>query len=705
LLDRASDILKSTFGFTQFRPSQEKIIEQLLQGNDALVLMPTGGGKSLCYQIPALVREGTGIVVSPLIALMQDQVDALKQLGVKAAFLNSSLDLSEARMIEQQLLDNQLDILYVAPERLLTDRMLQLLDRSTLALFAIDEAHCVSQWGHDFRPEYQQLKHLHTRYPSIPRIALTATADQRTRDEIILQLQLQEANIFIDSFDRPNIHYAIGDGNNPRQRLWKFIEENHPDDAGIVYCLSRKKVEAIAEWLEEQGRTALPYHAGLSAEIRQTNQHRFLREEGVIIVATIAFGMGIDKPDVRFVAHLSLPKSIEAYYQETGRAGRDGQAANAWMAYGLQDVITLRQFSQDSNADEIHKQVEHNKLESMLGLCELVTCRRYALLEYFDETSSDVCGNCDNCLNPPQKWDATKSAQMALSCVYRTEQRFGVNYIVDILLGKTNERIQRNSHDQISTFGIGQEFPTAEWRVILRQLIAMGFLEIDMGRHGALRLTEKCRPLLRGEQSLQLRKVEKQEKSVSGKKGKHAVRPQDSTLWEALRSLRMLLAEESGVPPYVIFHDATLQEMLKKRPVSLNDMSRVSGVGEQKLSRFGQKFLNEIAKHPLPELLDNNLPDTVNETLILFQQGKDVEKIVSKRELKHSTIYAHLSEAIEVGLLDVKEVLDLDDQEYDEIVFAIESLEDEEKGRLKQVYETLEESYDYGVLRCVQASI
>jgi len=457
---------KSVFGFDEFRPSQEKIIEQILQGNDALVLMPTGGGKSLCYQIPAMVREGTGVVVSPLIALMQDQVDALKQLGVKAAFLNSTLEFNEARIIEQQLLDNQLDILYVAPERLLTDRMLQLLDQSTLALFAIDEAHCVSQWGHDFRPEYQQLKHLHTRFPSVPRIALTATADQRTRDEIILQLQLQEANIFIDSFDRSNIHYAIGDGNNPKQRLWKFIQENHPDDAGIIYCLSRKKVEAIAEWLEEQGRVALPYHAGLSAEIRQTNQHRFLREEGVIIVATIAFGMGIDKPDVRFVAHLSLPKSIEAYYQETGRAGRDGQAANAWMAYGLQDVITLRQFSQDSDADEIHKQVEHHKLEAMLGLCELVTCRRYALLEYFDETSGESCGNCDNCLKPPQKWDATKSAQMALSCVYRTEQRFGVNYIVEILLGKTNERIQRNSHDQLSTFGIGQEFPAAEWRVI-----------------------------------------------------------------------------------------------------------------------------------------------------------------------------------------------------------------------------------------------
>lgn len=705
MLDRANGILKSTFGFAQFRPSQEKIIEQILQGNDALVLMPTGGGKSLCYQIPALLREGTGIVVSPLIALMQDQVDTLKELGVKAAFLNSSLEFSEARIIEQQLLDNQLDILYVAPERLLTERMLQLLDQSTLSLFAIDEAHCVSQWGHDFRPEYQQLKHLHTRYPSIPRIALTATADQRTRDEIILQLQLQEANIFIDSFDRPNIHYAISDGNNPKQRLWKFIQENHADDAGIIYCLSRKKVEAIAEWLEEQGRTALPYHAGLSAEIRQINQQRFLREEAVIIVATIAFGMGIDKPDVRFVAHLSLPKSIEAYYQETGRAGRDGQAANAWMAYGLQDVITLRQFSQDSSADEIHKRVEHHKLEAMLGLCELVTCRRYALLEYFDEISNESCGNCDNCLNPPQKWDATKSAQMALSCVYRTEQRFGVNYIVDILLGKTNERIQRNSHDQLSTFGIGQEISTAEWRVIMRQLIAIGFLEIDMERHGALRLTENCRPLLRGEQSLQLRKVEKQEKSISGKKVKHAVRPQDSTLWESLRSLRLSLAEESGVPPYVIFHDATLQEMLKRRPVSQNDMSRISGVGDQKLSRFGQKFLNEIAKHPLPELLDNNLSDTVNETLILFQQGEDVEKIVSKRELKHATIYAHLSEAIEVGLLDVKEVLDLDEREYDEIVFAIESLEDEEQGRLKQVYEALEESYDYGILRCVQASI
>lgn len=708
MLQHAHEILKSTFGFQQFRPSQEKIIDALLKGDDSLVLMPTGGGKSLCYQIPALVREGTGIVVSPLIALMQDQVDALQQLGVKAAFLNSSLEFDEASAVEQKLINGELDILYVAPERLLTERMMQLMDQSQLSLFAIDEAHCVSQWGHDFRPEYQRLKQIHARYPNVPRIALTATADQRTREEIISQLQLEEANVFIDSFDRSNIHYAISDGSNSKQRLWTFLTQNHPDDAGIVYCLSRKKVDAIAEWLTDQGRVALPYHAGLSAEVRQENQRRFLREEGVIIVATIAFGMGIDKPDVRFVAHLNLPKSIEAYYQETGRAGRDGLDANAWMAYGLQDVITLRQFSQNSNANDTHKQVEHHKLEAMLGLCELVSCRRHALLEYFDEETSDKCGNCDNCLRPPQKWEATKAAQMALSCVYRTEQRFGVNYIVDILLGKIDDRIQRNGHDQISTFGIGKDFSVAEWRVMMRQLIAIGFLEIDIERHGALRLTERCRPVLRGEQTLQLRKMEKQEKQVSsskGKKGKQAIRPQDEVLWKALRALRLSLAEKAGVPPYVIFHDATLQEMLKVRPVKLNDMNRITGVGEQKLARFGQKFIDEIAKFPLSELLDNNLSQTVNETLMLYQQGKTIDQIIKQRELTSTTVYTHLSAAIEMGLLDVKEVLELDEKKYDEIVFAIESFGDDEERRLKPVYEALDGAYDYGLLRCVQASI
>ncbi len=704
-MQRAQEILKSTFGYDNFRHSQQEIIQQLLDGKDALVLMPTGGGKSLCFQIPALVRSGTAIVISPLIALMQDQVDALQQLGVKAAFLNSSQSFSEAQNIEQQLVNNELDLLYVAPERLLTDQMLTLLDRSQLSLFAIDEAHCVSQWGHDFRPEYQKLKILHERFPAIPRIALTATADQRTREEIISQLQLENAGVYINSFDRPNINYAITEGNNPKQRLWRFLEEKHPQDAGIVYCLSRKKVEAIAEWLSDQGRVALPYHAGLSQEIRQKNQQRFLREEGVIIVATIAFGMGIDKPDVRFVAHLSLPKSIEAYYQETGRAGRDGELAHAWMAYGLQDVITLRQFMQDSKADEMHKRVEHHKLESMLGLCELITCRRHALLAYFEETSKEKCGACDNCLNPPEKWDGTEAAQKALSSIYRTEQRFGVNYIVDILLGKTDERIQRNGHDQISTFGIGKEFSNAEWRSIFRQLIALGYIDIDMERHGALRLTEKCRPILRGEQKLDLRKQTKEEKSPKEKKQKSSVRPQDEPLWEALRALRLELAEESGVPPFVIFHDSSLQEMVKKRPQTSDDMRRISGVGEQKLARYGQKYLNEIAKFPLDELLNNNLSTTVNETLTLYQQGIAIDQIAQQRDVKETTIYTHLADAIEVGLLEVRDVIDLEDEEFDEIVFSIEALEDEEKGRLKPVYEELDQEYDYGVLRCVQASI
>jgi ATP-dependent DNA helicase RecQ len=704
-MEQAQDILKSIFGYEQFRHSQQDIIQELLDGNDALVLMPTGGGKSLCYQIPALVRDGTAIVISPLIALMQDQVDALIQLGVKAAFLNSSMSHEEANVVEQQLLKNELDIVYIAPERLLTSYTLSLLDRCKISLFAIDEAHCVSQWGHDFRPEYQQLKLLHERFPTIPRIALTATADQRTRDEIISQLQLEEAKVFINSFDRPNIHYSISEGNNPKQRLWRFLEDKHTNDAGIVYCLSRKKVEAIAEWLSDQGRVALPYHAGLSAEVRQQNQQRFLREDSVIIVATIAFGMGIDKPDVRFVAHLNLPKSIEAYYQETGRAGRDGEPANAWMAYGLQDVITLRQFMQNSNANDTYKRVEHHKLESMLGLCELITCRRHTLLAYFDETSSEQCGECDNCQSPPEKWNGTEAAQKALSAIYRTEQRFGVNYIIDILLGKTDERIQRNGHDQISTFAIGQGLSATEWRSVFRQLIALGFIDIDIERHGALRLTEKCRPVLRGEQQLELRKLSIEEKQTKEKKQKSPVRPQDQDLWEALRTLRMAIASESGVPPYVIFHDATLQEMVKNRPQSMSDMNRISGVGEQKLKRYGKQFLEEIAKHPLPDLLDNNLSATINETLILFQQNKSVEEIAQQRDIKESTVYTHLADAIEVGLLDIHDVIDFEDGQYEEIVFVIESLEDEEKGKLKPLYEALDEEYDYGVIKCVQASI
>ncbi|MEA3291359.1 MAG: DNA helicase RecQ, partial [Pseudomonadota bacterium] len=438
---RAEKILDSVFGYREFRNRQADIIGQIAGGNDAVVLMPTGGGKSLCYQIPALLREGVGVVVSPLIALMQDQVDALRQLGVQAAFLNSSLDFSEARQVERKLRAGELDLLYVAPERLLGERMLQLLDQSPLALFAIDEAHCVSQWGHDFRPEYQRLSVLHERYPAVPRVALTATADSRTRQEIVEQLALQQAAIFVSSFDRPNICYTIDDGKNSRERLWRFLEGHHPADAGIVYCLSRKRVEAVADWLRNKGRDALPYHAGMTRQERQLHQQRFLREEGVIIVATIAFGMGIDKPDVRFVAHLNLPKNIEAYYQETGRAGRDGEPANAWMAYGLQDVITLRQFTQASDAGELHKRVMHQKLESLLGFCELTTCRRQTLLAYFGETLAKPCGNCDNCLHPPHTRDATEDVRKALSCVYRTGQRFGVNYVIEVLTGKDDPRL------------------------------------------------------------------------------------------------------------------------------------------------------------------------------------------------------------------------------------------------------------------------
>ena len=704
-MKRAQKILQSTFGYDAFRHAQQEIIQTLLDGGDALVLMPTGGGKSLCYQIPALVREGTAIVISPLIALMQDQVDALQQLGIKAAFLNSSQGVGEAGAIEQQLLDGKLDLLYVAPERLLMPQMMDLLDQCPLALFAIDEAHCVSQWGHDFRPNYQQLKLLHERYPAVPRIALTATADRRTRDEIIAQLQLGDADVFVNSFDRPNIHYAISEGNNPKQRLWKFLEQNHPDDAGIVYCLSRKKVEQTAEWLADQGRLALPYHAGLPQEVRQQNQQRFLREEGVIIVATIAFGMGIDKPDVRFVAHLSLPKSIEAYYQETGRAGRDGEPANAWMAYGLQDVITLRQFTQDSNADEQHKRVEYHKLESMLGLCELTTCRRHTLLAYFDEQGAEQCGHCDNCQNPPEKWDGTEPAQKALSCIYRTDQRFGVTYIVDILLGKSDERIQRNGHDKLSTFGIGSDFSVAEWRGIFRQLIALGYLGVDMERHGALRLTEKCRALLHGEQKLALRKQAKEKKVAKKSKQKTSVRPQDRPLWEALRALRTTLAEEHGVPSFVIFHDATLQEMVKKRPQTLDDFGRISGVGAQKLSRYGQAFIDEIKQYPLAELLDNRLSETVNNTLMLYQQNLSIENIAQQRALGTSTIYTHLADAIEAGLLEVRDVIDLDDISYNEVVSLIESFAEEEKGRLKPVFDELKGEVEYGVLKCIQAGL
>jgi len=705
-MQRARQLLNKTFGYPEFRHHQAEIIQTLLDGQDALTLMPTGGGKSLCYQIPALVRPGTGIVVSPLIALMQDQVDALEQLGIRAAYLNSILEPQTQRATEQKLLDGGLDLLYVAPERLLTEHMLGLLGQTEIALFAIDEAHCVSQWGHDFRKEYQQLFILQQRFPRVPRIALTATADKRTRKEIVAQLGLQQAAIFINSFDRPNIRYTIAEGQNGKEQMLRFLEQEHTGDAGIVYCLSRKKAEEVAQWLSAQGREALPYHARLPSETRRHNQERFLREEGLIIVATIAFGMGIDKPDVRFVAHLNLPKSVEAYYQETGRAGRDGQPANAWLTFGLQDIITLRQFVHTGDGDEQFKRVSHHKLEAMLGLCELTSCRRQALLAYFGEQLTEPCGNCDNCLSPPETWDASMAAQKALSCVYRTGQRFGVNYLIDVLKGKPDDRIQHNSHDQISTFGIGEELNGVEWRGLYRQLIARSYLDIDHDGHGAIRLTEKCRPLLRGEAALQLRRLHKPEKGKKKKGTKISeLRGCDQPLFDTMRELRLELAQEQGVPPYIIFHDSTLQEMARSRPVSEEQMRYISGVGERKLSLYGRQFLQLIQNHPLPEILDNQLSDTINETLLLHSQGATAEEIAQQRQLKISSVYTHLAEAIEVGLVDAREVLPLDDAQYHEISATMELLNICEDGRLKPLYEELDQAYDYGILKCVMAAV
>lgn len=501
--ESALNYLQNTFGYSNFRLQQGEIVQTLIDAGDAVVLMPTGGGKSLCYQIPSLVRNGTGIIISPLIALMHDQVMALRQLGINAAYLNSTLDAKTTRQTEDDLINGKLDMLYVAPERLTTSGFLNLLKHTTISLFAIDEAHCVSQWGHDFRPDYIRLSLLHEQFPDIPRIALTATADEKTRTEIKHRLALETAREFISSFDRPNICYRISETQgNARTALLRFIQNEHENDSGIVYCLSRKKVDAIAAWLTEKGFTALPYHAGLSADVRLTNQQRFLKEDSVIIVATIAFGMGIDKPDVRFVAHLNLPKSMEAYYQETGRAGRDGLPANAWMVYGLQDVITLKQMMSTSTAEEKYKQVERHKLETMLGFTDITSCRRQSLLRYFNEDLNEACGNCDNCLTPVETWDASVAAQKALSCVHRTGQRFGVNYLVDVLTGKDDSRIKQFGHDNLSVFGIGKEHDVKHWQNIFRQLISRNLLAVDIEGHGSLRLTEQCRAVLRGEQAL-----------------------------------------------------------------------------------------------------------------------------------------------------------------------------------------------------------
>lgn len=594
----ALDTLRRVFGYESFKGQQSAIIEHLCQGGDALVLMPTAAGKSLCYQLPALLMPGVGVVISPLIALMQDQVSALHQLGVKAAFLNSTQTLEQVQAVEKALYSSELDLLYIAPERLLNPYTLQLLSRIRIALFAIDEAHCVSQWGHDFRADYLQLNLLKENFPSVPRIALTATADHRTRSEIIYRLGLENAQQFISSFDRPNIRYRIIEKNQARQQLLKFIKHEHANDSGIVYCLSRRKVEEVAEWLQQQGLNALAYHAGMSSEIRQAHQHQFLMQESAIMVATIAFGMGINKPNVRFVAHLDLPKSIEAYYQETGRAGRDGLPANAWLTYGLQDVITLRQLLNDSAADPLHKQHEHAKLDAMLALCESVTCRRQVILNYFGESLAQPCGNCDTCQDEVATWDGTLVAQQALSAIYRCGQGFGVQYLINILLGKSDPRIEQNGHQLLTTFGIGKGLSEHQWRSVFRQLLVRGLIIADMEHHGVLRLQESCRPILRGEESLQLRMDNRPVKSrVTRKKRLEEPGADDSSLWQALRQKRRRLAEQQDVPPYIIFSDLTLLEMVEKRPKTSRQFSELSGVGARKLSLYGDEFLAVIAEH------------------------------------------------------------------------------------------------------------
>ncbi|MGH8809035.1 MAG: DNA helicase RecQ [Noviherbaspirillum sp.] len=598
--NRALHVLETVFGYSSFRGQQAEIVNHVAGGGDALVLMPTGGGKSLCYQIPALLRDGVGVVVSPLIALMQDQVDALAEVGVRAAFLNSTQSFDEAMRTERRVRNGELDLVYVAPERLMTPRCLDLLEASKIALFAIDEAHCVSQWGHDFRPEYIKLSVLHERFPKVPRIALTATADPQTRAEIAHRLQLDDAMQFVSSFDRPNIRYQIVEKANGRKQVLDFIKEEHPGDAGVVYCLSRKKVEETAEFLNAHGVSALPYHAGMDMPTRTANQARFLREEGIVMVATIAFGMGIDKPDVRFVAHLDLPKSIEGYYQETGRAGRDGTPANAWMAYGLQDVVQQRRMIDESDADETFKRVQSAKLDAMLGLCETLNCRRVRLLDYFGQPSSP-CGNCDICLNPPVSFDGSVQVQKLLSAIYRVDQRFGAGHVIDVLRGIDSEKVKQWRHDKLSTFGIGSETSEAEWRAVLRQAIALGLVVVDHDAYGSLKLTGEARPVLRGERTVQLRQYQK-----PVKKKRESAKPKgyvesdlsatEQAIFDKLRWWRVETARKHNVPAYVIFHDATMREIAKSRPASLNDLRNVSGVGEKKLETYGEEIVSLIAE-------------------------------------------------------------------------------------------------------------
>jgi len=726
------EILSSVFGFPEFIGLQEAIIDHVLHGGDSLVLMPTGGGKSLCYQIPAMLRPGVGVCVSPLIALMQDQVQGLTQMGVRAACLNSALDPGTARDIEQMALNGQLDLLYVAPERLCRPGFLDMLAHCNPSLFAIDEAHCVSQWGHDFRPEYTQLSILRERFPDVPRLALTATADKPTQADIVQNLHLENARVFATGFDRPNITYTVLPKKNPTRMLKRFITENHPGDAGIVYRLSRKKVEQTAEFLQKNGFNALPYHAGLSPAERSRNQDRFMREEGVIMVATVAFGMGVDKPNVRFVCHLEPPKSLEAYHQETGRAGRDGLPASAWMCYGMQDIAILRSMIESGEADDTRKRVEHAKLGSLFAFLETASCRRQALLGYFGE-HIEPCGNCDNCLNPVDTYDGTVIAQKALSNVFRTEQRFGVNHLVQVLTGATTDQVVRFNHDRVSTYGIGKDMSQDEWKSVYRQLLAAGLVSVDLDRFNALALNDRSWPVLKGEAAVRLRKDPALPKRTKKKQRRTAVLAEDVlTSWEAealfekLRDLRLSLAEAQSVPPYAIFADKTLLEFVRYRPRDAEEFGCMSGVGASKLARFGETFLGCLKEHEeehgrpagIPEIPEDvrrarereaaDKPDftaTAQATLDLFLENGDVQAVAEARGLKPSSIWRHLILAVNMKKLDYRTAAGLDDAALEAVESAMRDFRSKGITALSPVFEALGGEYPYDLLRVVKAGM
>ena len=707
-------LLNRVFGYPSFRGRQEAVIEHVLGGGSCLVLMPTGGGKSLCFQIPAILRPGLGLVISPLIALMQDQVDALVQYGVAAAFYNSTLDGSQKNEIRRQAQQGKLDLLYVAPETLNSPGFQDFIQDIPLSLIAVDEAHCVSQWGHDFRPEYLQIAGLRKHFPSVPLIALTATADPATQKEIRERLGLTQDKVFSSSFDRPNIHYQITVKHAGREQLLDFIQTRHPGQAGIVYVLSRTNTEETAAWLTEKGVSALPYHAGLDAEVRRKHQARFLREDGLVMVATIAFGMGIDKPNVRFVAHLGIPKSVESYYQETGRAGRDGEPASAWMAYSLDDVVKLRRMIMGGEGAEAYKRLSGQKLNTMVGLCETTNCRRQSLLSYFGEPHPGNCGGCDNCLQPPKTWDATEAAQKALSCVYRTGQKFGAGHMIDILLGKETEKSSQFGHTQLSVFGIGKDFEKKKWDSVFRQLVAADYVDVDLEGYGTFKLNSKSWGVLKDGQKVWLREDPPARKIEKGsRRGKSPAGPpvvwdgEESSLFEALRSLRANLAREQNLPPYVVFHDSTLREMVSRKPSTLNEFAQIPGVGEAKLKRYGTAFLEVLgpsSKSQKPVKVSTSVVqsnETATETLSLFRQGFKVEAIATQRGLTPGTIWGHLSSLIGERRLLVTEVVQLPEKE----LAAIQAALADSQGKLKPVFEKFGGKYSYEMIRCVSAGI